>query len=96
MKMHPYVEAIVENLKGKEVQVSCGDVINTLKFADYDHNVFNIIQGTVEGGYGDCLIIKSKKNNGNLYINTWGIKMIMPVSEGFLIDVYDADFKRKR
>lgn len=92
MKMHPYVEALVIRLGGKEVEIYLGDSKSTLKLAEFDHALKSIIRGKILEGIGDCLVLEV--DNTPIYINSWAIKLVIPMSSSlFVKDVFVDEHK---
>lgn len=89
-----FAEAILHFLKGKEVEVYCGDSGTTLKFADSEETQKNVIRGTLEDALGDCVVIKVSyaQKSSKVYLNTWSIKAIIPIEDGlFIMDIFDDE-----
>ena len=89
-----YADAILHFLKGKEVEVYCGDTGTTLKFADSEETQKNVIRGTIEDALGDCVVVRVsyRQKSALVYLNTWSIKAILPLEDGlFMMDIYDDE-----
>lgn len=88
--LHPYLAAILHHLNGKMVEINFGFVKTTLKQADLDVNLKNVIVGKVSDGMGDCLILD--KEGTKIFLNVWQIQAIIPADDKlFIKDVYQDE-----
>lgn len=89
-----YAEAIIHFLKGKEVEVYCGDSGTVLKFADSQETQKSVIRCTIEDALGDCIVVRVVQGNktARVYLNTWSIRSIVPLEDDlFIMDIYDDE-----
>lgn len=87
MNVHPYVAAVVKKYQGQLVEIYLGDTKNTLKFAEYDHALKNVIKGKVIEGLGDALVLDV--NGTEVLLNAWSIKATVPVKDHlFIKDIF--------
>jgi len=87
---YTFAEAIYEKLKGQSVEIYCGNASRVFKFCESDNSLLSIINGTITGVMGDCLIVEcaisGKGISNTLYINGWAVESIMPVKDGISIN----------
>ena len=91
--LHPYVEAILFYHQGKEIEINFGFVKTTLKTADSDINLKNVIVARVVEGRGDCLVVE--KNGSKCFINGWQIQSVVSMSDPLYIrDFYQDEHEK--
>lgn len=89
-----FAEALLFFLKGKGVEVYCGDTGTTMKFDQHEETQKNVIRGVLEDCLGDCVVVKVVHGNktGRVYLNTWSIKAIVPLEDDlFIMDIFDDE-----
>jgi len=94
-----YAQAIGELLKGKMVEVFCGEQAKNLLFNDYEISQRSVIRGKIKDVIGDCLIIECERGGikNNAYVNGWQIQTIVPINNTLsMVDVFDIEEPRPK